>query len=656
MLARRRSSDRTRLNKPPADQHRSELLKNSNAGPGASCPRAVYIPDALFNAAPTEVAANRAPIRERYGVAIARFGPLLLFAVLIAVAGWRYRDWVNADGTFYIRRAMYIRWGMWPASVSAYWSPGLSWCIAALVTPFTDPVTGLHDARWVLALFGLLYVAASAVLLRRLLGRSRIALAAWGAATIAFCAVPLAAYKITPDLLLGFGLLAYLSIVLRDDFLRRPRRPILAGVATGAAFLCKAYALPFFLAHFTVTLIWHAWNAHHPARANGSPDSAVDGSGARVGKRVIISAILCVGVFALFAVPWIAVVSAKYHRLVISTVMAPNHAAVGPPEVLHRIPDAYAIPKAPFFSQSENPDTGPIPDWSPFESRAYFMHQIRVIIQHTRRLAMDQISIDFSGLTILAWLVSIALGAAALWQRRAIPACTWLAVTIAIYCSGFLIVAYETRYTQPILLPLGVALVLTTWVELPQWLKLRLAPRSRGIRLANSRPWQWVPAVTLALYAVGGALGIIPQDMPGSAVLLLHPANRFDAIVAQQINTLDLAWHYRIATSDVPRGNCVAYLSSRGLIAFPADHKMTVLSKKLADADVGVLIIWEVTSNQPKGVHQKLVEKFVRKMRWRQVRVIRMSNKFQAYLYKPRKPHRHRATQPAARATHAAPQ
>jgi hypothetical protein len=610
----------------------------------------------LVDTSPTEVAANRAPIWRRYRIPIARFGPLLLFAVLIAVAGWRYRDWVNADGTFYIRRAMYIRWGMWPASVSAYWSPGLSWCIAVLVTPFTDPVSGLHAARWVLAFFGLLYVAASAVLLRRLLGRPRITLAAWGAATIAFCAVPLAAYKITPDLLLGFALLAYLSIVLRNDFLRRPRRAVLAGVAAGAAFLCKAYALPFFLAHFAMTLIWHAWNAHHPARPNGSPDGAADGSSARVAKRVIISAILCVGVFALFAVPWIAVVSAKYHRLVISTVMAPNHAAVGPPEVLHRIPDAYAIPKAPYFSQSENPDTGPIPDWSPFESRAYFIHQIHVILQHTCRLAMDQISIDFSGLTILAWLVSIALGVVALWQRRAIPACTWLAVTIAIYCSGFLIVAYETRYTQPILLPLGIALVLTTWVEFPQWLDPRLAPRSRGIRpvnsWANSRLWQWVPAATLALYAVGGALGIIPQDMPGSAVLLLHPANRFDATVAQQINTLDLAWHYRIATSDVPRGNCVAYLLNRGLIAFPADHNMAVLSKKLAKADVGVLIIWEVTSNQPKGVHQKLVEKFVRKMRWRQVRVIRMSNKFQAYLYKPRKPHRHRrhpalATHPA---------
>jgi len=601
---------------------------------GASFRRPVYIPGPLADAAPTEVATNHAPFRERYLAVLARLGPLLLFALLIAVAGWRYRNWVNADGTFYIRKAMYIRWGMWPASVSAYWSPGLSWCIALLVTPFTDPVSGLHAARWVLAVFGLFYVAASAVLLRRLLGRSRIALAGWGAATIAFCAVPLAAYKITPDLLLGFALLAYLAIVVRGDFLRRPGRAILAGVAAGAAFLCKAYALPFFLAHFTMTLIWHAWNAHHAAlpqadRPNGG-----------VAKRVIVSAILGVGVFAIFAVPWIAVISAKYHHLVISTVMAPNHAAVGPPEVLHRIPDAYAIPKAPFFSQSENPDAGPIPDWSPFESRAYFIHQLHVIVQHTRRLGMDQISIDFSGLTILAWLASVVMGVAALRQRRVVPTCTWLAVTIAIYCSGFLIVAYETRYVQPILLPLGIALCLTTWVELPQWLGPRLGPRLDGMRLANWQPWHWLPAVMLGLYALGGAVGILPQDMPGSAVLLLRPANRFDATVAQQINTLDLAWHYRVATSDVPRGNCVAYLLGRGLVAFPSDHNMSVLTRKMADADVGVLIIWEVASKQPKGVHQKLVEKFVRRLRWRQVRVIRMSDKFQAYLYKPRKPHR----------------
>ena len=293
---------------------------------GASFRRPVYIPGPLADAAPTEVATNHAPFRERYLAVLARLGPLLLFALLIAVAGWRYRNWVNADGTFYIRKAMYIRWGMWPASVSAYWSPGLSWCIALLVTPFTDPVSGLHAARWVLAVFGLFYVAASAVLLRRLLGLSRIALAGWGAATIAFCAVPLAAYKITPDLLLGFALLAYLAIVVRGDFLRRPGRAILAGVAAGAAFLCKAYALPFFLTHFTMTLIWHAWNAHHAAlpqadRPNGG-----------VAKRVIVSAILGVGVFAIFAVPWIAVISAKYHHLVISTVMAPHHAAVGPAE------------------------------------------------------------------------------------------------------------------------------------------------------------------------------------------------------------------------------------------------------------------------------------------------------------------------------------
>jgi hypothetical protein len=584
---------------------------------------------------------------------LARVGPLLLFAVLIAVAGWRYRNWVNADGTFYIRRAMYIRWGMWPASVSAYWSPGLSWCIAALITPYTNPVTGLRAARWVLAVFGMFYVGASAVLLRRLLGRSRIALAGWGAATIAFCAVPLAAYKITPDLMLGFALLAYLAIVVRNDFLQRPGRAILAGVAAGAAFLCKAYALPFFLAHFAMSLLWHAWNAHHPAPPSGASqpaNQAPDVSPGGIAQKVIVSAILCVGVFALFAVPWIATVSAKYHRFVISTVMAPNHAAVGPPEVLHRIPDAYSIPKAPFFSQSENPDAGPMPDWSPFESRAYFIHQLRVIVQHIRRLGMDQISIDFSGLTIVAWLASVGIGLMALWQRRAIPACTWLAVTIAIYSSGFLIVAYETRYVQPILLPLGIALCLATWVEMPHWLGSRLG----GARLANGPLWRWLPAAMLGLYAFGGAVGIVPQDMPGSAMLLLRPYHPFPAIVAQQINTLDLTPHYRVATSDVPRGNCVAYLLGRGLVAFPSDHNMRILARKMADADVGVLIIWEVSSNDPNSIHQKLVEKFVRKMRWRRVRAIHLSDKFQAYLYKPRKPHRHRATPALAPATHPA--
>src|SRR5262249_23985654 len=158
--------------------------------------------------------------------------------------------------------------------------------------------------------------------------------------------------------------------------------------------------IPFFAIHFPLTLAWHAWNAAHERGGQVSLSS----------RRMFRSAAIAVLAMALFAIPWIGVISAKYHRLVFSTVGPPNHAALGPPEGIHQASNAFVIPKSPYFSQGETPDAPPVQDWSPFHSLRFFKFQVMIAVHHAGRLVLDVFATDFSGLTLAAALAAIVMG------------------------------------------------------------------------------------------------------------------------------------------------------------------------------------------------------------------------------------------------------
>jgi hypothetical protein len=161
--------------------------------------------------------------------------PLLIYAALVSWQGWRMREQINPDAVSYIQNARYLAQGRLAESVSGYWSPLLSWCIAPLVYCGVD---GLCAARVVLGVWGAGLVLASMALTRSLVRRSGW-LGAGALCLIAVDAARLATCVISPDLAMAAILLAYCGTVAARRFADRTSLQVLAGLLGGAAYLAK---------------------------------------------------------------------------------------------------------------------------------------------------------------------------------------------------------------------------------------------------------------------------------------------------------------------------------------------------------------------------------------------------------------------------------
>src|SRR6185436_12008155 len=83
--------------------------------------------------------------------------PMLIYTPLVAIVCFAYRDRLNIDLTAYLRQAIYLSRGDFRHSVSGYWSPLLSWCIAPFVAGGFD---ALRASKVVHAAWGAIYLVA----------------------------------------------------------------------------------------------------------------------------------------------------------------------------------------------------------------------------------------------------------------------------------------------------------------------------------------------------------------------------------------------------------------------------------------------------------------------------------------------------------------
>lgn len=188
-----------------------------------------------------------------------------LAALLIVLAGlnwcfqaiwfWRYcgRN-INADAVSYIGIARHFSAGDFRASVHGYWSPLISWLIAATSLWTNDRSLSAHSVNGhtlaarllMLPLFalclGLAYWLTYRLWGSRVLGAMVVLwfTAARGVAAFSIC-------FIGADFLLTVCVLAYFILLLRC--LEQPESPsrwLALGLAHGVAFLAKAISLPLF--------------------------------------------------------------------------------------------------------------------------------------------------------------------------------------------------------------------------------------------------------------------------------------------------------------------------------------------------------------------------------------------------------------------------
>ena len=191
------------------------------------------------------------------------------------------------------------------------------------------------------------------------------------------------AWGLTPDVLVAALLMLYF-LYLWHPGATLPNRAR-AGLAAGFCYLAKAYALPFFLAHFTATLVWEG------LRRGFRP--AVRGWSAGV------------GCFLLVAAPWMIVLSQHEGQFTFSSsgefnLSFMNPGANNPIYVEGLIPP----PDPNGISAWEDPAALPIERWRWWQSAADFLlgarhmaHNVIEVVKHLANQSPGALALGLAG-------------------------------------------------------------------------------------------------------------------------------------------------------------------------------------------------------------------------------------------------------------------
>jgi hypothetical protein len=221
-----------------------------------------------------------------------------LYIAAASVLLWVYRYQINPDGISYISIAQKYAAGNWREAVNGCWSPLFSWLLVPALTAGAEPVLAAHALQ---VLLGLVCWPFFSVLLGRVGLRREIETAVWY--SFAVLLTSFVFYSISPDILVVVVMLAYLAVITAPRFESGLKACVLAGLIGAAGFLAKAYLLVFFLCHFSLVML---------ARFFTSAD--------RGDKLVIVrNALAGIAVCVVISGVWIAVLSAKYHRIVVNS-------------------------------------------------------------------------------------------------------------------------------------------------------------------------------------------------------------------------------------------------------------------------------------------------------------------------------------------------
>jgi len=233
-----------------------------------------------------------------------RGGRLAAPLIVLAVVNWCFQEiwfWrycgrnINIDAVSYIGIARHIAAGDFKASIHGYWSPLISWLIAATSLAANERSVDAHTVAARLLMFPLFGVCLALAywLTYRLWGSRLLGAMVVLWFTAARAVVAFSVCFIGADFLLTACVLTYFILLLRC--LEQPERPgkwLALGLAHGVAFLAKAISLPLFA---LVTLV--------------SVFSSLRGNS----KRAAV-ALACAAIFpVLSAAGWGTAIRQKYH-------------------------------------------------------------------------------------------------------------------------------------------------------------------------------------------------------------------------------------------------------------------------------------------------------------------------------------------------------
>jgi hypothetical protein len=374
-------------------------------------------------------------------------GLAAFYTLLVVLAALARRDHINPDGVACIRNALCLADGRVSDSVSGHWSPLLCWSIAPWLACGVD---GLYAARIVLAIWGALLLAGAAVFVRR------CTWLAWPwnfvvLLLIALATVRWATSDITSDILQGAVLVWYFALSATAQLVQRRRVAWAAGMIGGVAYLAKYYALPFFLLHFTLSVLLHA---------------AGRNTGGRRG-RAVNAWLAGVAGFAIVAAPWIAVLSLKYDRFTFSISGSVNRFSIGPGDHAQRLRRMHRaqMPPPGRITVGETPELMTLDDWSPLESRDAMVHQLKHIHRNLQRIVHAIADFELLGLVPGVLLFAPILRRTTASRAKHPCPAVWPLMTVGVYAGGFLPLSFESRYIEPVLWPVCCAVLIDVVVD-----------------------------------------------------------------------------------------------------------------------------------------------------------------------------------------------
>ena len=234
---------------------------------------------------------------------------LLAYAILAAVVACHCMDLLTSDGQSYLRMAGHYACGDLRSAIYDHWAPLAAWLTAL---PVQAGISPQHAFRLMIALWG----AAAVVGAWRL--ATRLALSPLLRAAATLCAALLAArftVEHRADLLVAAVLLFYLDAVLDERLAASWQRAFVAGMLGGIGFLAKFFALPFFLAHFTLTVV---------LRKLGAP--ATDGAQWPHARTWAMGLFGC----SLAVASWAMILSVRHGRFTLGAKAALAYRVLGP--------------------------------------------------------------------------------------------------------------------------------------------------------------------------------------------------------------------------------------------------------------------------------------------------------------------------------------
>ena len=251
---------------------------------------------------------------------------------------------VAPDAVSYLTIARKYRAWEFIDAVNGYWSPLLSWLVAPLLCLGAPTEVTAKCLQVVIGAGGLAVVWWLGKRLE-LPGPVRV----WTTLALVPAVAMYALTDTTPDLLVAVLLAGYIGVVIGTSYPSSIWQGAACGLLGALAYLAKAYAFPFFLAHYL------ALSCYMFVRRRSTREEL---------HRLAVATVAGLLVFAVVAGGWATLLSRKYSRIMIGTTGAYQYSLAGqghPTEV----GGLYPPPNGTAISAWEDPSNLRVPNRQP---------------------------------------------------------------------------------------------------------------------------------------------------------------------------------------------------------------------------------------------------------------------------------------------------